>query len=63
LGNRGHFIGLAAHVMRRVLVDYARQHNAERRGAGLQRVEMKDNLAISRSASTKCCCSTQPCRG
>lgn len=46
-GNRGHFIGLAAHVMRRVLVDYARQHNAERRGAGLQRVEMKDNLAIS----------------
>ena len=45
--SRGHFIGLAAHVMRRVLVDYARQHNAERRAGGLQRVEMEDNLAIS----------------
>lgn len=45
--NRAHFIGLAAHVMRRVLVDYARQHNAERRAGGLIRVEMEDNLAIS----------------
>jgi len=45
--NRGHFIGLAAHVMRRVLVDYARQHNAERRAGGLRRVEMEDELAIS----------------
>lgn len=45
--NRAHFIGLAAHVMRQVLVDYARQHNAERRAGGLQRVEMHDDLAIS----------------
>ena len=45
--NRAHFIGLTAHVMRRVLVDYARQHNAERRAGGLRRVEMEDNLAIS----------------
>lgn len=45
--NRAHFIGLAAHVMRRVLVDHARQHNAERRAGGLQRVEMNDDLAIS----------------
>jgi RNA polymerase sigma-70 factor, ECF subfamily len=45
--NRAHFIGLSAHVMRRVLVDYARQHNAERRAGGLKRVEMDDNLAIS----------------
>ena len=45
--NRAHFIGLAANVMRRVLVDYARAHKAERRGGGLQRVEMDDNLAIS----------------
>jgi RNA polymerase sigma-70 factor, ECF subfamily len=45
--NRAHFIGLSAHVMRRVLVDYARQHNAERRAGDLKRVEMQDNLAIS----------------
>ncbi len=45
--SREHFIGLAAHVMRRVLVDYARTRNAEQRGGGLQRVEMQDDLAIS----------------
>jgi RNA polymerase sigma-70 factor (ECF subfamily) len=45
--SRSHFIGLAAHVMRRVLVDYARAHNAEQRGGALQRVEMQDELAIS----------------
>ncbi len=45
--NREHFIGLAAHVMRRVLVDYARAHKAEVRGGGLQRVELEEGLAIS----------------
>jgi RNA polymerase sigma-70 factor, ECF subfamily len=45
--NRAHFIGLAAHVMRQVLVDYSRQHNAKRRAGGLHRVEMNDDLAIS----------------
>lgn len=45
--NRAHFVGVAAHVMRRVLVDYARAHNADRRSGGLQRVEMQDDLAIS----------------
>jgi RNA polymerase sigma factor (TIGR02999 family) len=45
--SRAHFIGLAANVMRRVLVDYARAHNAEQRGGGLKRVEMQDDLAIS----------------
>jgi RNA polymerase sigma factor (TIGR02999 family) len=45
--NRAHFIGLSAQVMRRVLVDHARAHNAECRGGGLQRVEMQEELAIS----------------
>jgi RNA polymerase sigma factor (TIGR02999 family) len=45
--SRAHFIGLAAHVMRQVLVDYARAHNAERRGGVLNRVEMHEELAIS----------------
>jgi RNA polymerase sigma-70 factor (ECF subfamily) len=45
--NRAHFIGLSAQVMRRVLVDHARAHNAEQRGGGLQRVEMREELAIS----------------
>lgn len=45
--NREHFIGVAANVMRRVLVDYARAHKAEMRGGGLKRVELEDGLAIS----------------
>jgi RNA polymerase sigma-70 factor (ECF subfamily) len=45
--SRAHFVGLAAHVMRRVLVDYARARNAEQRDGGLSRVEMQDNLAIT----------------
>ncbi len=45
--SRHHFIGVAAHVMRRVLVDYARAHKAERRGGNLKRVELEDGLAIA----------------
>lgn len=45
--NREHFIGIAAQVMRRVLVDYARSHNAQQRAGGLKRVEMHEELAIS----------------
>ena len=45
--NREHFIGIAANVMRRVLVDYARQHRAEMRGGGRKRVELEEGLAIT----------------
>jgi RNA polymerase sigma factor (TIGR02999 family) len=45
--SRGHFIAIAANAMRRVLVDYARARNAERRGHGAQRVELRDDLALS----------------
>src|ERR1700758_3644765 len=33
--SRGHFMGVAAHVMRRVLVDHARAHKAAARGGDL----------------------------
>jgi RNA polymerase sigma-70 factor (ECF subfamily) len=45
--NREHFIGVAARVMRRVLVDYARAHGAEARGGELKRVDMEEGLAVS----------------
>jgi RNA polymerase sigma-70 factor, ECF subfamily len=45
--NREHFIGVAAQVMRRVLVDHARSHNAEMRGGGLKRVDFDEVLALS----------------
>ena len=49
--NREHFIGVAANVMRRVLVDYARAHNAAIRGGGQRRVELDEGLALSEERS------------
>jgi RNA polymerase sigma factor (TIGR02999 family) len=31
---RSHFFGVAAHLMRQILVDHARRHNSAKRGAG-----------------------------
>src|ERR1700685_4334726 len=36
--SRGHFMAVAATQMRRILLDYARKHRAERRGGGGQKV-------------------------
>lgn len=38
--NRGHFYALIARMMRRLLVDHARQHRRLKRGAGGQRVTL-----------------------
>ncbi len=43
--NREQFLSLASKIMRRVLVDYARQRDAQRRGAGAERVSMHDTQA------------------
>jgi RNA polymerase sigma-70 factor, ECF subfamily len=40
-------LGVAANVMRRLLVDHARAHNAEMRAGGLQRVELEDHFVVS----------------
>jgi RNA polymerase sigma-70 factor (ECF subfamily) len=45
--NREHFIGMAANVMRHVLVDYARAHKAQHRDGGMKRVELREDLALS----------------
>ena len=45
--SRAHFVGFAAHVMRRVLVDYARNRNADQRGGKMERVELQDHFVIS----------------
>jgi RNA polymerase sigma factor (TIGR02999 family) len=40
--NRAHFFGVAAQVMRRILVDHARRQRARKRGDNLQRVPLED---------------------
>jgi RNA polymerase sigma factor (TIGR02999 family) len=42
LRNRSHFYGAAAQVMRRVLVDHARQHRAQKRGGSTSLVPLED---------------------
>jgi len=37
---RAHFLGVAAGVMRRILVDHARRHRARKRGDGIQYVSI-----------------------
>jgi len=44
--NRQHLIAIAARLMRQVLVDYARQHDAAKRGAEL-RVELADDMEVA----------------
>ena len=39
-GSRAEFLGLAAHVMRQVLVDHARRRDADKRGGDWQRVTL-----------------------
>ncbi|HET9863614.1 MAG TPA: sigma-70 family RNA polymerase sigma factor [Steroidobacteraceae bacterium] len=43
--NREQFLSLAAQIMRRVLVDHARQRGAQRRGDGAERVSLHDTQA------------------
>ena len=41
--SRAHFYAIAANVMRRVLIDYARKRNAQKRGAGI-RITLKTDM-------------------
>ncbi|MEP7338775.1 MAG: sigma-70 family RNA polymerase sigma factor [Acidobacteriota bacterium] len=41
--NRAHFFGIAAQVMRRVLVDHARRQMADKRGGGIQKLSLNEN--------------------
>ncbi|WP_287128293.1 sigma-70 family RNA polymerase sigma factor [Candidatus Cyanaurora vandensis] len=45
--NRAHFIAVSAQMMRRILVDHARSHRAEKRGGDLQKISLDDALGVS----------------
>jgi RNA polymerase sigma factor (TIGR02999 family) len=48
--NRSHFFGIAARLMRQVLVDYTRAHHAEKRGAGACAVTLDRATALASAA-------------
>ncbi len=46
LDNRAHFFAVASHLMRQILVDYARKHHATKRGAGNLTLTLDDAIAL-----------------
>jgi RNA polymerase sigma-70 factor (ECF subfamily) len=45
--NRAHFFSVAAEMIRRILVDHARQHHATRRGGGAHKVSLVDPVGAT----------------
>jgi RNA polymerase sigma factor (TIGR02999 family) len=45
--DRTHFFAVSANLMRRILVDYARSRNYQKRGAGMRPVTLNDDLDAS----------------
>src|SRR5689334_12650836 len=45
--NRAHFYGIAAQMIRRILVDYARSQHAEKRGSGAVKLELNEAMAVA----------------
>ena len=45
--NRAHFFGVAAQLMRRILVDHARTRNSLKRGGGAQQITFDEGALVS----------------
>lgn len=45
--DRAHFFAVAAQSMRRILIDYARQHRSEKRGGELQKIALDDVITFA----------------
>ena len=50
--NRAHFFGVAAQMMRRILVDHARGHNAEKRGGEIPKLSLDENVDVTDERAT-----------
>jgi RNA polymerase sigma factor (TIGR02999 family) len=51
--NRAHFFAVAAQLMRRILVDHARAHKAEKRGGTEPKIELGEGLALTEEKATE----------
>jgi RNA polymerase sigma factor (TIGR02999 family) len=45
--NRAQFFGVAANMMRRILVDHARGHTADKRGGGIAKLSLDEAIEIA----------------
>ena len=51
--NKAHFIGVAANQMRRILVDHARNHNAQKRGGEFHILTLNEEIDKADEQSTE----------
>lgn len=49
--NRAHFFAISASLMRRILVDFARERRARKRGGSAQQVVLDDAMLVGRARS------------
>jgi len=45
--NRAHFFGVAARVMRRILLDYAKARGRDKRGGGAEKISLDESLVVA----------------
>jgi RNA polymerase sigma factor (TIGR02999 family) len=46
INNRAHFFAVSSHLMRQILVDYARRHRAVKRGDGIDKLTLNEAAAL-----------------
>jgi RNA polymerase sigma factor (TIGR02999 family) len=51
--NRAHFFGIAAQVMRHILVDHARSHAYKKRGGGTQTISLDEAMVVSQDRAAE----------
>jgi RNA polymerase sigma factor (TIGR02999 family) len=49
--NRAHFFGIAAQMMRRILVDHARRQHRDKRGGGVTKLSLDEAIATAEPAA------------
>jgi RNA polymerase sigma factor (TIGR02999 family) len=48
--SRAHFFGVAAHLMRQILVDHARRRRSAKRGSGAEKISIEEAISFSPAA-------------
>lgn len=51
--NRAHFFGIAAQLMRRILIDHARHHQYAKRGGGALQVSLDEAAAVTETRAAE----------
>ena len=49
--NRSHFFAISAQIMRRILVDHARQHLQAKRGGGAKKISLDEVMIVAKERS------------